>query len=86
MGSIVVTPKNAEELDFLVALLQRLGFASQIHTEEDDEAFFLAHELSESGKAFLEERAKAALESSKTLKSWKQVSGETSAKYNWPAN
>ena len=86
MGSIVVTPKNAEELDFLVALLQRLGFASQIHTEEEDEAFFLNQELSESGKAFLEERAQDALKSNKPLKSWKQVSNETSSKYNWPTN
>ncbi len=86
MGSIVVTPKNVEELDFLVALLQRLGFGSQIHTEEDEEDFFLTHELSESGKAFLEERVQSALGSVKPLKSWQQVSDETTAKYNWPVN
>lgn len=82
MGSIVVTPKTAEELDFLVSLLQRLGFASQVHTEEDDEAFFSVHELSESGKVFLEAKVQAALESPKPLKSWQQVSAETAVKHN----
>ncbi len=86
MGSIVVTPKNAEEQDFLMALLQRLGFAPQIHIKEEDEVFFEAHELSEPGKAFLEEKARAALEGSKSLKSWQRVTKETSAKHNWPAN
>ena len=86
MGSIVVTPKNAEDLNFLVSLLQRLGFGAQIHTEEDDEAFFLAHELTVSGKAFLEERVQSALGTIKPLKSWQQLREETTAKYSWPAN
>jgi hypothetical protein len=86
VGSIVVTPKNAEEQDFLMALLKRLGFAAQIHTEDDDESFSMAHELSEAGKVFLEERVQAALVSGKSLKNWRQVQEETAAKFNWPAN
>lgn len=85
MGSLVITPKSAEELKFLVDLLERLGISAQLLSEEEEAEFLAEHELSEVGKDFLENRAQAALQQ-KNRKTWKEVQAETAIKYNWPKN
>ncbi|GAB4488285.1 MAG: hypothetical protein OHK0019_04380 [Saprospiraceae bacterium] len=85
MGSLVVTPKSAEELKFLVDLLERLGISVQFLLAEDEAGFLTKHELTEAGKEFLENRAQAALQQ-KNRKTWQEVQAETAAKYNWPKN
>lgn len=37
MSSIIVTPKNPEELNFLVALLERLGTTPTLISDEEKE-------------------------------------------------
>jgi|GEM_PF-4855105 len=85
MGSLVITPKSAEELKFLVDLLERLGISAHLISEEDEANFLTKHEMTESGKDFLENRAQAALQQ-KNRKTWHEVQAETAAKYNWPKN
>ncbi len=76
MSSILVTPKNAEELDFLVTLLNKMGISTQIFTEAEKATFSQSHELAETGPIFLEERAPSSQESSATFKTWNLVKGE----------
>jgi len=85
MGSLVITPKSAEEMKFLVDLLERLGISAQLLSEEEEAEFLAKHELTEAGKDFLENRAQAALQQ-KNRKTWQEVQAETAAKYNWPKN
>lgn len=85
MGSLVVTPKSAEEMKFLLDLLERLGISAHLLSEEDEADFLAKHELTEAGKDFLEHRAQAALQQ-KNRKAWKEVQAATSSKYNWPKN
>lgn len=85
MGSLVITTKSAEEMKFLVDLLERLGISAQLLSEEDEADFLAKHELTEAGKDFLENRAQSALEQ-KNRKTWQEVQAETAAKYNWPKN
>mgnify|MGYP001247302590 CR=1 FL=1 len=85
MGSLVITPKSAEEMKFLVDLLERLGISAHLLSEEEEAAFLTEHELTDAGKDFLENRAQAALQQ-KNRKTWKEVQGETAAKYDWLKN
>lgn len=86
MGSLVITPKSAEEMKFLVDLLERLGIAAHLLSEEEEADFLAEHELTEAGKDFLEKRVQTALTQSKSRKTWQEVQAEMSAKYNWPKN
>ncbi|MCW5921527.1 MAG: hypothetical protein KIS77_04230 [Saprospiraceae bacterium] len=72
-------------MKFLVDLLERLGISAQLLSEEDEAGFLTKHELTEAGKAFLENRAQAASQQ-KNRKTWKEVQAETATKYNWPKN
>lgn len=85
MGSLVVTPKSAEELKFLMDLLERLGVSAHLLSEEEEVAFLAEHELTEVGKDFLENRTQAALKQ-ENRKTWQETQAETATKYNWPKN
>ena len=86
MGAIMVSPRTSEELKFLLDLFERLGISAFILSEEDEERFALHHELTEAGKAFLEERAQAALSQMALRKTWQEVKSATAMKYGWAQN
>jgi CheY-like chemotaxis protein len=74
MNSILITPKNAEELDFLLNLLHKLGVSTQVFNEAEEAAFYQSHELVELGMP--ENKAQAAQENTGNLRPWNQVKGE----------
>jgi hypothetical protein len=83
MGSLVVIPKSAEEMQFLVDLLERLGIPAHLLTDEEERDFLSDNELTEAGRDFLESRAQDALKQ-KDRKTWQVVQSENALKYNWP--
>jgi len=84
MGSIVATPKTAEELKFLIDLLQRLGIPAHVLSEEEEATFLAEYELSEEGRNFLEARAAVAAAHPEQRKKWSDIQRETASKFNWP--
>lgn len=83
MGSFVVIPKSAEEMQFLVDLLARLGIATRLLTDEEEHNFLSENDLTEAGKHFLKYRAEYA-QQQENRKTWQEVLAENTAKYNWP--
>jgi len=57
----MVSPKTSEELRFLIDLFEQLGISAFVMSEEEEESFLLRYEVSEAGKAFLEQRAQAKI-------------------------
>lgn len=84
MGSIVATPKTAEELKFLIDLLQRLGIPAHMISDEEEATFLAEYGLSDEGKDFLESRAADALAHPEQRQKWSEIQRETASKYNWP--
>ena len=86
MGAIMVSPKTSEELKFLLDLFERLGISAFVLSEAEEERFALLHELTDAGRAFLEERAQAALRQVAPRKTWQEVKSATALQYNWAKN
>jgi len=91
----MIAPSTLDKINALpeevqVQLFLYVDFLFAVYRSESEEGlggdFFEKFELTPAGRAFLEKRAKLALEHPERQKPWRKVRTEIAEKYGWPKN
>lgn len=85
LDKINALPEAVQEQLFLYVDFLFAVYRSEAEGGVDSD-FFEKFELTPTGKAFLEKRAKLALEHPERQKPWRKVRAEIAEKYGWPKN